>query len=210
MAGIAEAAVPLRADGLVLELRHRLLGPFTLDVEPGEVVALIGPNGSGKTTFIRLALGIDRSSDGASRIFGRSVDPLHPPVGVAYVPDRAEFWDWVSGVENVRPFTRDGGDAQAALERVGLGAVAERPVRTYSRGMRQRLAIARALAAAPGLLVMDEPTIALDEEGAELLGELVAEFRQAGRSVLVASHDESFVARLGGRIVRFRDGRLAA
>jgi ABC-type multidrug transport system ATPase subunit len=200
----------LVAEGLVRDFGARLVGPCDLRVGLGEVVALVGPNGSGKTTFIRVALGIDRAADGHCAIFGRRVDPLHPPTGVGYVPDRAEFWDWLDAHDNLRPFAPSGADIDALLERVGLTAAARRPVRAYSRGMRQRLSLGRALANDPALLVLDEPTIALDEGGVELLMEIVREQTARNRSVVVASHDESFVRGLGGRIVRFADGRPAA
>jgi ABC-type multidrug transport system ATPase subunit len=206
---MARVDTPLVAEGLVRELSDRLLGPFDLRVEPGEAVALVGANGSGKTTFIRLALGIDRASDGRSVVFGEPVGPLKPPQGVGYVPDRAEFWDWMSAVDNLRPFTGAANGVEEALDHVGLGLVGRHAVRTFSRGMKQRLAIARALISRPRLLVLDEPTIALDEEGAGVLATIVEEHRSAGGALLVASHDPAFVETIGARIVRVSEGRLA-
>jgi ABC-type multidrug transport system ATPase subunit len=203
--GSADALV---AAGLGRELPHRLIGPLDIRVARGEIVALVGSNGSGKTTFIRLALGIDRPSFGDCSIWGARVSPLVPPTDVGYVPDKAAFWDWMSAADNLRLFARDRSDVSAVLDRVGLADVAGRPVRTFSRGMRQRLSIGRALIGSPALLVMDEPTIALDDEAVRLLGEIIEEWRSRGRSALIASHDEAFVRAIHARVIRI-DGAAA-
>jgi ABC-type multidrug transport system ATPase subunit len=199
----------LVAKGLGVEIGDRAIGPFDLEVGIGEVVALVGANGSGKTTFIRLALGLDRSSFGGSWIRGFAVDPLSPPRGVGYVADRAEFWDWMNAIDNLALVAADYDDISDVLVRVGLDGVKRRTVKTFSRGMRQRLSIARALLSAPELLVMDEPTIALDEEAADQLGTIIREWRESGRSVLLASHDDEFVKTLDARIVRLINGVVA-
>lgn len=191
----------VRAEGLGIELPHRVIGPFDLSVNDGETVALVGPNGSGKTTFLKLLLGITRPSFGRSQIMGREVGPLSPPKGVGYVADKAEFWDWMSARDNLRLFYDDGAAVTDTLELVGLLVAQHLPVRAYSRGMRQRLSVGRALLNSPRLLVMDEPTIALDEEATLLLGRIVRERQEGGLSTIVTSHDEPFITRLHARIV---------
>lgn len=205
MAGLTDQPV-LRSDQLTLAVRGRTLGPFTFDVDAGETVCLHGINGSGKSTAIRLALGLVRATHGTSRIFGADVDPTHPPRNVGFVPDRAEFWDWQDAVGNLSPFTRSHGELEAVLTTVGL-ATARGPVKRFSRGMRQRLSIARALLANSPLLVLDEPTIALDSAGIEDLVQVLERHRAGGGAVLVATHDAEFLSRLDARVVPVADGR---
>lgn len=200
------APVPLQSIDLGARLGGRDLGPFTFSVEPGELVCLLGGNGSGKTTAIRLALGLIRASAGTAQVFGKQVSPTSPPEGVGYVPDRAEFWNWESAAGNLLPFTTVPGAVPAVLERVGLGHVARTPVRRFSRGMRQRLSIARGLIAESGLLVMDEPTIALDVAGVDLLVDVIGERHASGLATLVATHDQGFLERLDGRVVNVENG----
>lgn len=199
---------PLQAQGLGVRFAGRDLGPFDFDVEPGQLVCLLGGNGSGKTTAIRLALGLIRASTGSAHVFGRRVSPTSPPSDVGYVPDRADFWNWQTARNNLIPFAPSAAAISAVLNRVGLEGAADQPVRRFSRGMRQRLSIARALLATADLLVMDEPTIALDVSGVDLLVDLLTERRDAGEATLLATHDQSFLERLEGRrVVALENGR---
>lgn len=204
------ATAPLEAAELTVQLGGRKLGPFGFTVGAGELVCLLGGNGSGKTTAIRLSLGLVRATSGSALIFGRPVSPTLPPRGVGYVPDRADFWNWESAAGNLLPFASVPEDVAPALERVGLAGDAGSPVRRFSRGMRQRLSIARGLIADPQLLVMDEPTIALDVAGVDLLLDLVAERQVAGRATLLATHDQGFLDRLNGLVVRVEDGQTTS
>jgi ABC-2 type transport system ATP-binding protein len=195
------------AQDLCVSLGRRHLGPFNLVVDDGEMVSLVGENGSGKSSCIRGILGIYRSAGGAILVHGRSVSPSHPPRQVGYVPDKPEFWDWCNGSVNARTFATDDVAASTWLERFSLHSVAGIAVKKYSRGMRQRLAIVRALAAQPRLLVLDEPTIALDNDGVALLIEVLLERRQNGSTTLLASHDEQFLTGLDSRRVQLSNGR---
>jgi ABC-type multidrug transport system ATPase subunit len=201
---------PMVARGLGIEYRRFVLAPFDLTVGRGETVALLGPNGSGKTTAIRLLLGLERPSLGSVAVHGARVTPLHPPQRVGYVPDKPEFWEWMGAAANLAPFAGSSGEVAATLDTVGLGAVGETSVKKFSRGMRQRLAIARAIVGRPGLLVFDEPTIALDETGVDLLDDVLRRHGERGGAVLVATHDGEFVRRLSPRIVHVVDGKVGA
>lgn len=194
-----------------IETRRRSIGPFSLDVSGGECVALEGPNGSGKTTLLRLALGLDRASSGTSCVHGRAVDPWHPPVGAGAVFEADGWLPWLPGRDNLRLF----GDVHGIgphgidllLDEVGLAPAADRPVRQYSRGMRQRLAIARARLGDPTLLVFDEPTVALDDDAVHWLVDLVADHVRRGGAALIASHEAPFLDELGARRVAVERGR---
>jgi ABC-type multidrug transport system ATPase subunit len=200
------AIVRLEASNLTRAFRALTLGPMSLEVSDGEIVTLVGPNGCGKTTFIRLALGIERPSSGNSRIGGRPVSPTAPPLGVGYVPDAADFWGWTSAERNLRAFAASPGAVESCLDRVGLNGSRRDPVRTFSRGMRQRLSIARALLQEPTLLVLDEPTIALDADGLSFLTDLLRSHAAGGGAVLVATHDEDFIRGLQPRRVNLQPG----
>jgi ABC-type multidrug transport system ATPase subunit len=206
--GTATALVPLDATGLTVRFgRKRTLGPFTFRVAEGEVVALTGTNGSGKTTALRLALGLVRADAGRAEVFGRAVSPLQPPSDVGFVPDKPVFYEWDTAIGNLALLEPDRARIDDALAAVGLAAAAAQPVKGYSRGMRQRLSLARALVRAPALLVMDEPTIALDADGITMLLDLLRTRRREGRATLVATHDRDFLAELPARKVAIDAGR---
>jgi ABC-2 type transport system ATP-binding protein len=201
----------IEIEGLAMASRRRRIGPFALWVEPGETVGLVGPNGSGKTTCIRLALGLERSDTGHSEIHGRPVSPWQPPTGVGVVLEADGCYPWLSGRENLGLFGgvlgRSAAEIDAGLTQVGLAPAADQTVRQYSRGMRQRLAFARASLGAPPLFVLDEPTVALDGDAGSWLVELLTTHVGAGGATLVASHDEAFLQALGARLVPVDDGR---
>ncbi len=197
--------VALEAVGLAIADRRRRIGPFDLTVHAGEVVGLVGANGSGKTSCLRLALGLDPASAGAARVHGAAVSPWHPPRGVGLVLEADGCYPWLSGRDNLQVFAaalgRPPDEVQERLLDAGLGAAADRAVRSYSRGMRQRLAIARACLGDPPLLVLDEPTVALDGSATVWLVDLLCAHAGSGGSVLVASHDPAFLDELGARRV---------
>ena len=190
------AAVELR--GLV----HGYGGPpvlagIDLDVAVGRVVALHGPNGAGKTTLLRLLATRLRPVRGHARVLGHDVVRQAHEVRarIAALPVYGGAYGALSGRENLRlAVALRGGDPASpriddALARVGLTGVADHLVRAYSSGMRKRLALARLTLADAPLWLLDEPYAALDEEGQALVDTLIAGARDAGRTVLVASHD---------------------
>jgi ABC-2 type transport system ATP-binding protein len=202
----------LEVHDLAIASRRRRIGPFDLTVAPGETVGLVGPNGSGKTSCLRLALGLDRADRGSTRIHGRTVTPWRPPTGVGVVLEADGCYPWSSGRENLELFAVAVGDdgpdvVDDALAAVGLTPAADRPVRQYSRGMRQRLAFARAALGQPSLFVLDEPTVALDDDAAGWLVELLVAHHRGGGSVVVASHDRAFLDALAARRVTIDQGR---
>jgi ABC-2 type transport system ATP-binding protein len=205
------ASAVLELDDLGIDTRRRRIGPFHLRVAPGETVGLVGPNGSGKTTCLRLALGLDRADTGTSHIHGRLVSPWRPPAGVGVVLEADGCYPWLTGRANLDLFAtasgRPAAEVDHALASVGLGPAADEPVRVYSRGMRQRLAFARATLGDPTLLVLDEPTVALDDDAVGWLVEWLAAHGRDGGAAVVASHDRGFLEALGARLVVVDRGR---
>jgi len=167
-------------------------------VGEGEFVAIAGPNGGGKTTLLRLVLGLERPSIGWARLFGDPADRCRRRAEIGYVPQRTRL---ASG-GLLGPLRRADRDLVVrAVSRVGLADRVRSPLRTLSGGMQQRAFIAKALAAQPSLLVLDEPTTGVDAEAQESLAALLAELnRELGVTILYVSHEfgavEQFVERL--------------
>jgi ABC-type multidrug transport system ATPase subunit len=184
-----------------------------LRLEPGETVVVLGPNGAGKSTLLRLAVGLLRPTAGAALIDDVAAASAPAPLRarIAYAGHASQLFRGLSARENLALHLRLHGradDPLPLLERVGLGDRAEERIDGFSRGMRQRLALARALANDPDLLVLDEPASGLDADGRALLDETLADGR-GRRSQLVASHDQDLPARLGARAVVLAGGSVA-
>jgi putative ABC transport system ATP-binding protein len=210
---------PLRAIDLHKTYRrgreqvHALRG-VSIDVRPGEVVALLGRSGSGKTTLLNCLLGWERPDRGAVEVPGTASPSEAPWSTVAVVPQRFGLLDELTLADNVALPARLAGlpDPRAAaietLEVLRLGHLVERTPDEVSLGEQQRTAIARALVVRPRFLVADEPTGRLDEDlSTHVLTTLREVFAAAGTGVLVASHDPVVVA-ASDRVVRLGDGRV--
>jgi len=203
---IAGTDIRLAIDGRVI------LDGVTFAVEPGESVALVGPNGSGKTSILRCLLGLVPFA-GTATIGGHEVmrDPVAARTLVGYVPQKAAFGD-TSAREALVFVARlrrlDPARATALLAEVGLAAHAEERVRTFSGGMQQRLALAIALLADPPVLLLDEPSASLDREGQRMFHRLAARLRRGGRTLLMASHRREEVESLTDRVLHVDRGRI--
>jgi len=198
-----------------------VLDGVDLDLRPGERVALVGPNGSGKSTLAHLLAGLLRPDAGTVRVAGADPSRLRPRdlarvAGFVFQDPEAQFV-----AATVREEALAGLDARdpAAVGRVGalmarlglpLGEFGERSPYTLSGGEARRLSLVPALARAPRLLVLDEPTFGQDRHGCEALEEILAEQVAAGTAVLAATHDERFVSAFARRVVRLERGRVAA
>jgi Cu-processing system ATP-binding protein len=179
----------------------------------GETVALVGHNGAGKTTLIKLMLGLIRPSAGSIEVMGE--DPASGDFAVrkrlGYLPESVAFHMALTGRETLTFYARLKRIAAAnpldLLERVGLGAAAaERPVRTYSKGMRQRLGLAQALLGEPRLLLLDEPTSGLDPALRRRFYDLLSELRAKGTTILLSSHALSELEDRADRVLIVNDG----
>lgn len=184
-----------------------------LAIEEGETIALIGPNGSGKTTTLKAALGLVRPTSGRVEVAGIDAGHRAARARLGYLPQRLTFPDGCTAREALRLYARLRGatdDLDRLLARVGLEHAADRPANQFSGGMRQRLGLAIAHLGRPRALVLDEPTAALDPSGALVVRDLVEEIRAGGTTVVLSSHDLAEVAALADRVGVFVQGRLQA
>jgi ABC-2 type transport system ATP-binding protein len=186
---------------------------LSFTVEPGSITGFLGPNGAGKSTTLRMLLGLVAPDAGTAAIGGhRYLDLPAPSSEVGAVLDATGFHPGRSGRDHLRVYcTINGyplGRADEVLELVGLTGAGRRPVRGYSLGMRQRLALAAALLGDPPVLVLDEPANGLDPEGIAWMRRLLRAFADQGRTVLVSSHVLSEVQQLVDHVVIINRGRL--
>jgi ABC-2 type transport system ATP-binding protein len=195
----------------------RAVSDLSFRVEPGQVLGLLGPNGAGKTTTLRMLMGLILPTEGGIRIFGHRVTP-----GAAVLSRLGSFIEGpgflphLSGADNLELYWRSTGRQGAdsgmaiALEIAGLGQDVQRKVRTYSQGMRQRLAIAQAMLGLPDLLVLDEPTNGLDPPQIREMREVLGRYAATGRTVVVSSHLLAEVEQTCSHVVVMAGGRLIA
>ncbi len=195
---------------------HQAVKRLDLNVGPGEVVALLGPNGSGKTTSLKAAAGLVKPTSGVVLV-GNPGRPSSLPEArrcLSFLPQRVAFQDSLSGQEVVN-FHRqirgvDAAHASAALGVASLNGAVVRAVSTYSGGMLQRLGLAVALLPDAPVFLLDEPTAALDPDGLEAFYKVIAKARADGRAVLFTSHQMGDAERLADRFAILVDGVLVA
>ncbi len=192
------------------------LDELTLALKPGEILGILGPNGAGKTTTIKLGLGLIFPDAGEVRLMGAAAADPRARRRVGYLPESPYFPDDLTGRELVefagQIYGLDAATrrrrAQDLLERVGIAHAADRPLRKYSKGMVQRAGMARALVADPEFVILDEPMSGLDPIGRRDFRDLILSLREAGRTVLFASHVLSDAEMLCDRVAIFDRGRL--
>jgi heme exporter protein A len=213
-----------RANGLQIQfsevekrygMRLALRG-VTLDIKTGECVALVGHNGSGKTTLLKIAAQLTRPSRGKLSFYsGRdpvSLDDVKSRIGM--VAHHTLLYEELTAEENLIFFAKlfalddPARKARQALEPVGLADRASDLVRTFSRGMRQRLSIARALLASPGLLLLDEAGTGLDPEGQEWLGATIERLRDSGCTIVMSTHGRNETQTAVTRAIRLEGGKI--
>ena len=193
--------------------RLRALHDFSLAVRPGEIFGFLGPNGAGKTTALHLAMGFMRPSAGAGRMLGHDFGDAKTRSRVGFLAENLalhnrkvleliDFYARLNGVPDPRRA------AAKAVERLGLGDVANRITMKLSRGMQQRVGLAQAIVNNPELLILDEPTSALDPVARVMVRELLLELKRAGKTVFVSSHLLSEVEAVCDRIGILRRGEL--
>jgi ABC-2 type transport system ATP-binding protein len=188
---------------------------LTFSLHPGSVTGFLGPNGAGKTTTLRLVLGLAEPTAGEALVFGRRYRELGDPARrVGSVLESSDLHPGRSGRDHLRALAfaaqLRSSRVEEVLALVELEAAAQRRVRTYSLGMRQRLALAGALLGDPELLVLDEPANGLDPAGVHWLRRFLRQFAEQGRTVLVSSHMLAEAAQTVDHVVIIDRGRLLA
>ena len=195
------------------------LHQLNLRIAPGEIFALLGPNGAGKTTTINLFLGFLTPDSGEARVAGTAVaaNPIAARRQMAYIPEQVVLYPRFSGVENLDYFSTLAGrrhtreELLLLLKKAGLPAeAAERRVGTYSKGMRQKVGIALALATEAKALLLDEPTSGLDPEASHEFSQLLRRLAGQGVAVLMATHDLFRAREDASRVGMLVHGKLIA
>ncbi len=206
----------IEAEGLAKYFgRFSALRDLRLSVPRGQFIALFGRNGAGKTTFLRILAGLSRPSAGSARIQDARPGSVAARALVGYLSHNTALYLDLTALENLRFYARllDLGlgdtDLEERIARVGLAGRGREPVRNYSRGMQQRLAIARAFLHDPSLLLLDEPFTGLDQEGTDLLQSYLNESRSRGKTCLMAIHDAPLGYSLADRLVVIEKGVVA-
>jgi ABC-type multidrug transport system ATPase subunit len=190
------------------------LAPLSITVRPNEAVVLIGHNGSGKTTFLRIAAGLLEPSNGIIQLAGHDAGSLGARAAVSYISDNPTFYEDLSVWEHLEYVARLNGrveweqDAADLLGQLGIYERADDLPVTFSRGLRQKTAIALGLIRPFDLLLVDEPFVGLDAAGKAALLELLDEVHANGAALMVATHELEFVQRVS-RCIALRDGELA-
>jgi heme exporter protein A len=194
-----------------------VLQNLDISLQSGELVCLLGPNGAGKSTLIRLLSGLLKPTAGEITIDGTFVDYSEAEVRrkIGLILHQTFLYEQLTGLENLQLYARLYGtrlkesDLKHLMVRVGLGKVRPVPVRSYSRGMKQRLTIARALLNNPQILLLDEPYTGLDQQGSAMLNQLLAEEQENQRIILLTTHELSFIRQVASRFDILHRGRIA-
>lgn len=187
---------------------------ITLHVPAGKCLALLGPNGAGKTTLFKLLLGLIRPTAGSIAIGGFAPGDTAIKASIGFLPESIAFDRAATGEQTLKYFARLKGVPVAAcdplLAEVGLAEAARRRVSTYSKGMRQRLGLAQALLGSPRLMLLDEPTSGLDPELRRQFYGAITRLRDAGITIILASHALGEVEAIADQFAIIRQGRLLA
>lgn len=195
-----------------------VVADLTLKVAPGQVLGLLGPNGSGKTTTLKALAGLVRPTAGQCRIMGHPAGGDEARALVGYLPEAVrfathqtgrEFLGYCAGLSSL-PADHAAARIKAVLAWAGLGEAADRRIESYSKGMRQRLGLAQAVLHEPRVVLLDEPTSGLDPEGRLALARLIRDLAAQGRTVVLTSHLLAQAEEMCDRLALLGRGRLLA
>ena len=188
----------------------------SFNVAESEILGFLGPNGAGKTTTFKMLTGQLKPKGGRARLLGMDVtknaDKVQGEIGVCF--ETTNLYEQMTGLENLNLFARLFGmrsfDGNALLERVGLGGRGKDRVETYSKGMKQRLMVARAILNRPRILFLDEPTAGLDPTSSETIRNIILEERERGATVFLTTHDMMEADKLSDRVAFMNQGKIVA
>ena len=189
---------------------------INFSVPRGEILGFLGPNGAGKTTTVRMLTGQLRPGSGRAELLGidvaSNIEKAQAKIGVCF--ESTNLYERMSAIENLNLFARlfgiAGFDAVALLKRVGLAGREKERVENYSKGMKQRLMVARSLVSRPDILFLDEPTAGLDPSSAEAIRNIILEERERGATVFLTTHDMMEADKLSDRVAFMNQGKIAA
>ncbi len=189
---------------------------ISFNVAEGEILGFLGPNGAGKTTTVKMLTGQLKPKAGKATLLGmdiaRNVEKVQGEIGVCF--EEINLYEQMSAVENLRLFARlfdiRQFDAEAMLRRVGLAGREKDRVETYSKGMKQRLMVARSLVNRPRVLFLDEPTAGLDPASSEAVRSIILEERERGATVFLTTHDMMEADKLSDRVAFMNQGKIVA
>jgi len=208
----------IEAEGLCRRYGKTLaLNNFCLSAGPGQIVGLVGPNGSGKSTAIKILATLIRPSAGKASICGADVitEPLKARLNLGYVSERVAVWDELNAYENLHCWGRMRGLSQKGLDsRIEsllkeLALEGERKlVSSYSKGMKQRVAIGMALLHSPSVILLDEPTTGLDPDGRLMLRDIILRLAKEGKTVLLSTHDLAEAAKVCSNVLFLKKGQV--
>jgi ABC-2 type transport system ATP-binding protein len=196
--------------------RKRLLHGITFSVREGEIFGFVGPNGAGKTTTLKVLIGLVRATSGHAQVLGHDVGETAFRRHVGFLPENPYFYDYLTGRETVDFYAKLCGMSRARrhargdelLAQVGLADAADARVRTYSKGMQQRLGIAQALVHDPDVVFLDEPMSGLDPIGRKEVRDLILRLRDQGKTVLMNTHILHDVELVCDRVAIIVSGRI--
>jgi ABC-2 type transport system ATP-binding protein len=203
-------ATPFRRRRIVA-LQH-----LNLEIAPGEIYGLLGPNGSGKSTTLKIILGLIEPTSGSVRIFGRDNSAVAVRRDIGFLPENAYFHKFLTGAETLRFHAKlsglSGRETKSRiaelLATVGLARAADARLSTYSKGMLQRIGLAQALIHHPKILVLDEPTAAVDPAGSRDIQNLIVSLKKRGTTILLSSHLLTQVQEVCDRVGILHHGKL--
>jgi ABC-2 type transport system ATP-binding protein len=209
---------------LCVEYRSRAIGQGTklavdqldLSVHTGEVFGFLGPNGAGKTTTMNVLLGFVNATSGSARLFGVDVREPIARQRIGYLPELTYYYKFLTAEELLRFYARIFGMKRAETERridellklVELEPARKRPIKSYSKGMQQRVGLAQALINNPDLLILDEPTSGLDPIGRMKVREIIQRLKNEGKTVFFSSHELGEVETVCDRVAILHQGKL--
>jgi len=189
---------------------------ISFNVAEGEILGFLGPNGAGKTTTVKMLTGLMKPKAGKAVLLGldmaKNAEKVQGEMGICF--EDTNLYEQMSALENLKFFARlfgiDGFDAYALLKRVGLDGREKDRVETYSKGMKQRLMVARSILNRPRVLFLDEPTTGLDPASSESIREIIKEERERGVTVLLTTHDMEEADKLSDRVAFMDKGKIVA